>query len=784
MKNSQLAFLTLAIGLVGGTAFGFWLRGSRHEAAEPNGAPGLASPAASPGGASAEEAPTFAETRDASRSPDASEVIHRQAKRITQRVAASHGLANVDVPAWTGEITGWVLDEDGHPIAGAVVSTFNTERRQDRTLRLRSTDDVGRSFRKPKSFEEAVDSMEETVAQWLERDVADTSHLRTAESDATGSFRLTGLRDGAHLVSAHAEGFMIQPEPAKVGESVEFTGKPVQVLELDVRLPDGTQPTEAAIAVASHRRPTFYAWSPESPTLRLPGPVFDLQAYAGEVKSLGLSDAVAAFESDKISIDLDRGNDGPRVITLHPARLLRVHVNDTSTTQPRLQVWVKVIPDGDELIDWTSERVRVLINEGPGQFLLKGLDEGAYVVGVGRGDSREVEIQRTVRMGAGTETVQVTLGEPDMSSLIVVRCISPSGRPVKDVRFTYRYVALQDGEAQRASSGTVSAQPGTAGTHWVNGGKIFSRRSPGSQERVTLIATSERFGTIEAPIDMRTRELTMPFEPACALTLTATGAGQEPYVIGICAVRESHGAIAEWAKPTRKFTDDHRKPLDRDGRAVFRKLQPGTYEVLLERDGADFLGMRHRLALVTLRAPVEEVTVAIPPLHTVEVFAPRMAPGSELRLIQEGASLEDPYLAKRSEVDSEERCVFENIPAGRYTLWARHHRGCEVAVQVPSGRITFETKSPNALRVRTLRAGGPAALAGFQLGDVITHINGQAPTGPTAPAMTSARIATAQVTLTIRRGTATLDLPMGPVGETDSGAPNTGFVLRSYYLPD
>lgn len=92
--------------------------------------------------------------------------------------------------------------------------------------------------------------------------------------------------------------------------------------------------------------------------------------------------------------------------------------------------------------------------------------------------------------------------------------------------------------------------------------------------------------------------------------------------------------------------------------------------------------------------------------------------------------------------------------------------------------MQFDVKIINALKVRTLQEGGPAALAGFQKGDLITEISGKSVTGWNDMMQLVRSAATDSVQVTVLRGQQSTGLSIGPLGEENGKPRSMGMSLN------
>jgi len=115
-----------------------------------------------------------------------------------------------------------------------------------------------------------------------------------------------------------------------------------------------------------------------------------------------------------------------------------------------------------------------------------------------------------------------------------------------------------------------------------------------------------------------------------------------------------------------------------------------------------------------------------------------------------------------AQVDDKGRAVFEDLPAGDYTVqhWGGGEDDGAMRVQVPtSGVVRFTPMAPNALYVNIEDSKGALARAGFQAGDYVVAVGGKEyTTAADLKAAMSAGLSQKELKLTVLRGSDRVDV--------------------------
>lgn len=794
MKASHLALVTLVLGLGLGFAAGAVFSSNPVSAGAP--ATLMADPSDSgtsdrgsvDEGASLPSVGARPTTSSASITSSASSASP-EAKRIAResiQVAGRSGAAGdgEDPSEWTHSIQGTVIDQDGQPMPGVQIVSMNRLGQAWRgVMKGTQTAKIGRAW-------EGIPDVEESIAKSAESMLENERNHRTAMSDSMGRFTLTGLREGLHAVSAHADGFAFARQTNHTGQECSFIGERVLELELDVRLPDGSQPESAVVFTGEQRYGKEIAWTPEEPRLRLKDAAFEITVRSGSVQRLDWRNIASDYSSEPRPMNLETEGPGPHVIQLAMNQILRVELEDSSELVPKLPVWMKVTSAAatqaarSDEIDWSAEHHSELTRGASGLFQVADLPKGAYWIAAGRGEGNyDPEVIAKITTGLGVTEEKISLDEVDLSQFVVCRCARSEGGPVADVSFQ---VTSPGERFSRARD--IDAVKRGRGEYWLPKDSLFPKESTdasASAGQPELAAKSEVDGQVMVPLEPGADEISIEFLPGCTLHLDIAGdlsAGLSAHVNRLDASGE----------PTERYitmmTGGIKKIPD-DGQLSMMALQPGKYEVNVYETGhgAESFGFKARgdrvmSENIEIIRPETDLRIVVPSMHKVQVHAPNVGAGETFRLSQGDKAVFST--GHRAKLDNDGIATFERVPAGEYVL-SGPERKKPMNISVPTGEIQWVTEVIDSARVRSVEAGGAADQAGLRRGDIVIAVDGS-PVKGKVRSSTIAKSANQQsVRLTVLRNKESMDVTIGPLGMVDGKPSPIGFSLSTHTLgPD
>ena len=725
MRQNSLALLTLVLGLLVGAGMGYLLgSGGTVEASGGNGgSPQILQP----------EAISNAPSPLSSTAPDLGEVgalpelaLGKQvggdqdglssAELARAEQAASSALGRVSAASDDGEsertgvITGTVVDEMGTPIAGATVVSDGPRSRNSSKVTARSTESVGRAFPGVKALEEELDS-------YAKSRVKRRKNVRTAVADAAGAFSLEGLAEGSHPLRGYLEGYVLASTNAETGGVVQLIAKRVGAFELDVRLPDGSQPDEAIVMALDDKKREKAAgkWTKEEPSLRFPTTMVRCRVLAGDPQKVNWSEVVAEYSSSMMTLNLDTDGPGPHVVELAIETQLRVTVVDESSTVPRLDPWVSV-----RSLDSDGSKVTPLKRYGTGPFILSSLDPGSYEVTAGRGKSAP-EVTTAVEVSAGLNEEQVTLGDLDLDRFIVARCVGSDGAPMTSVEFRYSAVKKKGG----SRSGGVDATSGSPGEYLIDQSEFRGQNEQQEElKSLQLTATSAVMGQITQEIDPSASALNFVFEEPGEVDVQVTGDLTGSFYVALVPVKvedDDDSDAMDWMGRARARGS---AKVGKDGVAQVGLVQPGDYDLELTAKDNEW-GFDPAIASVqvTVASGDNRLSIAAPVLANLSVHAPDMEVGATFHLQSRKGDDSQVFHGTQETLNDQHRALFEGVAPGDYTLHAWGETQGQMEVTVPCGEVLFVADEVTAYEVTGITKGKLAEKAGLLKGDLIVAVN-------------------------------------------------------------
>lgn len=765
MASTRIALLTLILGLGLGGGIGFLLGGDGGPAVQaadssmvrrtgverrgPAGEQGLSLAALDPADRTSSSR-VNTDATDRALAAEADDYSDATLARISMEAEdAEDGLTG------EGTITGRVFDGDGAPLAGATVVTVNFYSAGEGSNRGRSTESVGRGWSGPTEIRGALAANAKTLLEKQRRQ-------RTTTTDAAGGFEFADLPAGRFTLRPYLEGMVFESQTVRVGESAQFIGKPVSEFHLDLRLPDGTVPEEATIALVGERRTRgSYRWTSDEPTIRLTRSTASLKAMVGRVQGgeYGRADS-SELASDIRVIDLEHDGEGPHLFELKARSLLWVTIEDESGLVPRIEPWVKIVEaskaEGEDPDDLFDEK-RSLARTPSGAFSVADLDAGSYLLGAGLG-AGPVQVTAEVLLDGGLVEQSLTLGGVDMAEFLVVRCTGPSGRNLLDVSFSHRVERTGGG----SGSGRVESIARGPGTYWLPMSEVLDGNEWSELTSVELTATAEGYGELIQPLVQGQNEVSMSFQRSAELLVRVTGDLSPGFMVSAVSIVKKDDGGDRRLRSSRSATR-----VSSDGMARILGLQPGLFRVELKKASR---GNRSRggsaLAWqeMTVRPGAQEISFRAPTFHRFVVHAPDLPEGTGFWLEREGSPDSGWWGGSGSaELDDQHRATFEDVAAGEYKLRTWSNSGqSSMDVTVPSGEVLFEVKTINAYRVGSVSEGKLGEAAGLQVGDLVTAVNGKAVDRDSFWSRLTLDLDTEAVRLTVDRNGAALEIELGP----------------------
>lgn len=638
---------------------------------------------------------------------------------------------DLPLPAGSGTLEGQVLTDRGDPVPEVRVSL--------RALPEPALPEPGAVARQPAPLAPTAEEAGHAV------------------TDAAGRFRFEGLPRGRWRVSARRDGWLIAAaSPAsgivRTGGRIAFVAARLVSVPIEVVFPDGTQPRYAVLRTERVRgrtvRTRSLGWSPGVPSVKLEEGRTALRAeVAGRaaaragVRGEWVSDEVA------LAIDADAPPSTVRLV-LHRRLGIRGRVEFGPTVSPAAVDVVQVLcfalrPDRELDARFFEGREGPTAWASPSDgyaFEFLDLLPGRYALGVRAGGSGPALAWRAVDLERGVEEIVLRVDDEELARRCLrVRLVGPSDEPVVGARFS-----LAGEESLSSWSRSAAALPAaTPGRYFVVVPRDALERIGSRGFRLTLRVAARGIPAKEVPVESLDREVVVRFGANARLEVTVEGFDR-PDVPRPLRV--------EIAGPSLSLS---REP-DPSGRVVFEPIEPGRF--LLRLLGGSPEARRLLSQPIDVAAGTTRRTLAVPPLHTLEVVLPEAADGEQVALLAGwGGEL-------RATV-RQGRARFEGLPAGPYTIvWTGLGTFDVHPVTLPvAGPVVFAPSQLDALLVRIEDPLAPLARAGVADGDLIVSVDGEALSGKGRMETALVRaLAREEVRVTLWRGGRLVEIRVAP----------------------
>lgn len=573
-------------------------------------------------------------------------------------------------------LTGKVVDEEGKPIAGALVRAADLPAIVTQFVPIEQIDPAGAVI-----VREARSPVVVTPPAWAARRFEQLPIPRTTTA-ADGTFRLAGIEPGENMLAVTSTGrqSLVRPgirlDPGEeealgtltlregeevYGKVVDDRGKPIPGAEVLLAQTSSTVPVDfAGPPIRAGDDGTFMLTGFKSgkvtaATRRDPG------------------DAWTVFDPKQTSEDL--------VLTLPAVCTLTVHVRDEKG-EPIPSARLQVLPntDGSEptlglalfgMIRPLELRGRLGKDDETGAIVVRGLPRGSYIV---RADAPGMATEDTGVKLDGDQTAELKLQRNHVFDVLVA---DGRGTPVRGASV---YAMVRGGMGPNGDIPIHCGRTDAAGRLQVNRLRC---------ERIAVSASHPKYGSADA-------QATLPVEQPIKITLATPGAIEgvltdggrqpDPGKFMVTIVRSGMGAQAMPSMP--RFT----LPV-LDGKFQAKGLQPGSYRVLALESLRAVTSFGSGFQTVTnLEAGFEPnvITVEVKSGETTQVTLeadpaaqPIDGPSAPLAGIVtvNGLPPKDAYMQiwqqkrRTAQLDAAGRFDFGQVPAGEVNLTLRARSG-------------------------------------------------------------------------------------------------------------
>lgn len=619
------AVLLLAVGFVAGMVVGG--NASRSGSTPEHEAAGSS--------AAADGASATLPSAPARTAPDAAEPVRRERSRAPidpdpRPPAQGNGVVHCSVRT-----------ESGDPLPGVRIVLEALSSSMPGYTRVPATRDLDLDA------EEIIDSFA-AITRWRHRSRVERT------TDALGEAEFAGLPALEYRAIPVLDGYRIRREdgrePIVAGTRAEFEAQPIVALELDVRLPDGTQPERAQVAFRHGNSHHNRQWTPDGEPLSVDPGRYDLEVTSGDHRGTAEVEVVEGVRPDPMRVELEARTG------------LRVTVRREGEPSPDTIVcFVARIPEGatiqPSLFADTNHHHWLHFERGA-SFTRYELAPGEYAVGCAFQWGHPPTIVATTRatVTEGVAEAELLLPRLDETLCLLVRVTDSDAQPLDGAEF--RILVRHLGGS---SSSGVNPLHVDDGVHYLS-------RPTGGADEVVLTVSHEDYGSVVRPIDPSARGvLDVAMAEPALLTLRVPGLGAGEYVGRVRAAIE----LATEA-PTHGLRDTGLSPDQVvDDAFPEQRLAPGRYVVRLYVQGSRFSRMAVAERTVDLTSGERMVTLPMPALYSVRVHASPELGGRRVQLYartkHDGDS--ETWTSGAGGILSEQgECVVDGLPAGTYRV--------------------------------------------------------------------------------------------------------------------
>ncbi len=633
-----------------------------------------------------------------------------------------------EVPRGDRSIRGTVTGPSGLPLAGVLV----------RVTRLgsavRGAPEVDRSDLPPPPL-----TLEEKLRRTIADHYAAGGEICSATTGADGCYAFEQLRDGRYEVVAWSAGMRFTSD----GESnrqvrpdavVDWSGRTMGRLPIEVQLPDGSSAPHARIAIrrrGSNEEVASQGWLAAQRSLVLEPGDWELRAILGHPESGPAWPDYLVSSWGKAS--LQAGVDpAPLSLTLASQSCVRGTVKLASGSKPKQAVVRGKRLEPGESAD--PERLRKNDGSGAatqnawvsdGEFNFLDVPQGRWLLVVQRDWSSPVLAHALVDVGAGTTRQEFVIAELDRASCIEVTVLAPDGGRVPNASLQW-HVA----RGINMDSDDCAVEARAPGVWWL---PLESARGLGfeplepwpADARVYLAASTSEHGTTSAEVFSTTRTLELKFGPPATLEVRVPGYvdGEYKERVHVAINKSGQGAasIGQWAGGV---------PTAEEGLVRLGPVEAGTYRLSMWINGQRRRGWSQVEAssIELTLAPGENLaTLPIPALYALSLRMPEGSDGG-LQLEATTKSVNRGLWAQIDTSSVPPLATFDAVPAGDYRcVWSGGNKAGLMYLSVPNcgSLLDWSPQPVNALRVTIADGGGELVALGFAEGDLVTAIDGK-----------------------------------------------------------
>jgi RNA polymerase sigma-70 factor (ECF subfamily) len=605
-------------------------------------------------------------------------------------LAAALDSVEIEAPHFVdGSITGRVTTADGHPVAGVKITASCSAR--------------GRAS-SPAAASASATRAENAVREAIVWTKWDEATRREEVTDASGAYVVSGLVDSDYWLTATAPGWQIRPganasrKGARPGGTADFvaaaqTDVPVTIVSPAAPLPDEvlvrwTLPDGGGGGASAW-------WTPADPVIHVPPGTWDLVA-----------EVAKDLRSPPVRVVAESGTAAAPVT-------LTLAVRDALTGVVRFE-------SGDDGWDLVEVLVRRRPSGGPHDekrttarapewtYRFEDLAPGDYDVSASL-DRRTPLTTVPVRVTPGRVTQDVTMRPPGPNDYLTVRVLGPDGVPLppRDVSLVLNMRA--DGSSGSGGGHMVPQRDGSIRFVFASS---FNVDVP--DPHWFLCAHSQRFGEREAEFEKgKTGSVEIRFDEPAVLDPTIDVAANSPLAGRLRVTLVPAGTSQLF------YLSSRGAPTD--------PVEPGDYVACLWLvcDGEMMPRLIGRTP-VRMHRGRNPVTLRVPELSTLTIRVPGVADGTRVFISSARRPSADLYNPQVPAKDG--AAEFDEVPPGLYVVQMTVAGVVQdMIVRLPGANdVTFAQTHIAGLAVTVDDSKGALATSGFEGGDLVVSIDGQA----------------------------------------------------------
>lgn len=615
-------------------------------------------------------------------------------------------LGDVRPEPGTGRITGRITTSDGTAVVGAeVVATAHY----------------------PQPATPPVNpSVEEMIENNARQALFRSNGRFTALTDANGDYAIGGLGSyhfhvrpsllGWRFVTADRSSGTVRPDA-----ELDFTASAVCELDLDIRLPDGTQPQGANVSLVKERgRSSGSGWRPDSTRSEIEPGQSTLTVTAGQYRQ---------FVSEPMKLDVEPNRPLKLTVQLRAVPGLVCLLNIPKTLQRAEVRNLSVALQLDPPAESPTEVPRTGLVNGRSEYDSSGDSNGSSFTQLAPGRYRAMAIAdhrvlawKDVVIGNDFLEVELVVPEPKVTDYIVARVLRPDGKPDHDTRLhiTFRGKSF-------TSDTDVTIVKKSDGSHWIlRSTPERAREDDDWVYEITVVSSAYGVKTVSYPRDA-THELLIQLEEPSSLTVTVPGISTHAHRTRLRPQLTRATGNNRWnsvgSGSSHRHPDSARGLPSQGDEISYTVLTQGRYRFSIQYSVPRDNHFTDNVTLAEIEFDVvagqNTQTLAVPPIYTLTVVV------AEPARVQYFEVRREDGLQRRSIFGENiaQRTVIEGLTPG---AWILRTRDGQMRVQVNGDtEVALTLRKFDCLILAGIKPGGKIEGMGLQNGDKVIKVDNQ-----------------------------------------------------------